>query len=394
MPEKVKSRRATSKTRKGSSERDNHKKYRCKRINGSKTKTPGIIANSLFALTLGEKSGIEVSMHQQCNDVFVDSENGIEEIYYDLLETLQNSLKLYTGEGSNFDPYKSGMSLDTSILYIINAFKNNILPTGFELNIDHNNKSGYHFTIYNEIETVGYWMSFEIKPIVKKLWRTNVPLHEFFIVFLKSFMYETGIQNWYNGGLGYAEYAVEEHMEEWENFEGDFDSYEKSEKERRKRLATVWEYEHGEVKQYQKIISSATAIPVEELLQELSRFNKRNNIVKWMYEACEFIKIGGSIYDFIYEEAISEDYNEEGVRFEQQATFIWDSKDIYSITEEEVLDAEAQGCGVQNAFLNIHISKNTESIDWSNLEKLSTWVNKLEDLNESYIKLINSITRR
>jgi len=395
MSKKIKDRRSAQKAGSAANGRNNAKRQRREVNNDSKTQAPRIIANSLFALTLNEKSGIEVSLNQSNSNVFAENTNGVEEMYYDLLNTFKNALKLYTGEVTNADPYKSGMSIDNSILYLINGFKNSILPTGFELNVDYRYDKGYHFTIFKEIETPCYWMTFEIKPIVKKLYRTNIDLHEFFIVFIKSFMTYTKILNWYNGGFGYAEYAVEEHLEDWENFESEFNSPEEAEKERRKRLATVWQYEHGEVKKYQKLICEANPITVEELLQALSKFNKRNHIVKWMYEACEFMKIQTNIWDFIYEEAFGEDRDgfEEGVKIEQQATIIWDSRDIYSITEEEVLEAESSSAGVQNGFLNIHVTKDIEKIDWSTINEQTTWIDRLEKLNVSYTKLIRSIKR-
>lgn len=395
MSKKIKDRRSAQKVRSTSDGRNNQKKQGRKVSNDDKTQTPRVIANSLFALTLNEKSGIEVSLNQCNSNVFAENTNGIEELYYDLLNTFQTALKLYTGEITTVDPYKSGMSIDNSILYLINGFKNSILPFGFELNVDYRHDKGYHFTIFKEIETPCYWMTFEIKPIVKKLYITNIDLHEFFIIFLKSFMEYTKILNWYNGGLGYAEYAVEEHLEDWESFEDEFNTPEEAEKERRKRLATVWQYQHGEVKKYQKYICEAKPIPVEELLLELSRFNKRNKIVQWMYEACEFLKIETNIWEFIYEEAFGEDRDgfEEGIRVEQQATIIWDSSDIYSVTEEETLEAESSAAGVQNAFLNIHITKDIKTIDWSTINEQTTWIDRLEKLNESYTKLIRSIKR-
>ena len=391
MPENTQFKSATQQSRKGINSRANQKRQRCQGSNGCKKTDSKTIANSIFALTLKSKIGLEVLSRKEVKGIVSGCDTNLQKMYYDLLRVFQFAIKLVKGEETTSDVYQSGLSIENSLSYIGNAFKNNIVPEDCRFNIDYEEDTGYFFTIYKEVEEPGHWVTFEIKPIVEYLWSTDRKLHDLFLTLINSFSAYTGIDMWYNGGLSYADDFLEEKILNWVEYEELYDEREKVDYENNLQEAkeTIEDYKYGNAAWYKNAISKeAGHMKPDEMIAALSEFNKDNPVVIWMIEVCEFLKTSGSMSDFIYDVVEEEYYEREGLKWEEQVSILWDIHDHYTITQEEYLDAESQGCGIVPPILNMPITIHTKEINLEDFIKKSEWVDNLEILEKSHSKLI------
>jgi len=398
MPNKSNTGRTPRQIRGGSNARKNQKRQRRKASVGSTAAAPRIIGSSLFAVTLKPKPGVEVleKMDGKKKRSYHDDTDDYYQMYSDLLQCFQNALPLVKGEQSSFDPLASGLEIGMALQYVQNAFRENILPEGFDFNVERND-DGYYFVIYTECRFAGYWEAFEIKPIIYYLRKYNPKLHDLFIVFIRTFMNRAGIMSWYGGGMGYAEYALEEEIADWDNIHG-FDPDDESDDAKenfeafQKASATWNDYQHGEAKHYEELIKNATGSTPESLLKSLEKFNGRNPVVKWMKQVCRFLKLPGRMDDFIYSEY--EEENETGLRFDQQVAVIWDWDDAYTAQQEESLEAEANGIGICQPMINMGIMPYSKKIDFEDLKARCNWPMELTKIFESQRDLINDVIKK
>lgn len=397
MPKTSHQKRTALRSRSHIHRRKNKQKQGRQGSNGNHPQAPKVIANSFFALTLKAKPGLEISdkIVEKPHRGYHSATDDYEAMYKDLLQAYQNALKLVKGEQSPCDPLKDGFELSMALHYVTCAFKNNILPEGYRFNIDRTNEGEYFFTIFKEVDFPDYWHAFELKQIVKKLWRDNQKLHDLFIVLIKSFMTSAGICGWWNGGMGYADWQLEERIANWDDSYGDFDEGSKEHKESMKAFAsavtTCKSYENGDPAEYQSLISKAKPRSADSLLKSLDRFSKRSPIVQWMIEVCEFMKLPGTIDDFTYPEMMEE---HEGLHFDEQATVIWDWEDEYTAEQMEGMEATVQGCGEFPPILNMGIMPYSKKIDFDDLQKREAWPQKLSDLFKSMREVIKMITQK
>jgi hypothetical protein len=387
MPQTVKHRDSSHRARKDFDRRKNKKGQGRKGSEGTETHGPKIIGDSIFALTLAPKPGLEVinktkgkirSSHR-----FNDDED-YQQMYHDLLVCVQGAVKLVTGEETKLDPLKEGLDLSVSLTYVINCFESNVLPKGFEYNVD-KGQNGYYFTIYKYAPFDDYWHAFEIKSIGQRLWQTNKKLHALFILVIKCFKVSAGILCWWNGGCGYADYMFEEKIEDWENRYEDDDEGTMLDQ----AIETYLDYEIGEANEYKEAIRNADFIKPEILLKKLSAFDQRDKIVKWMIEVCKFCMLKGNIDDFIYHE--QEEDGVEGLQFDQQAAIIWDWDDMFTDEQMECIDSEAQACGVLAPLLNFHFTKETREFDHNAFMTALEWPAELSKLFRATNTLIELI---
>lgn len=390
----------TPRVRQNANRRSNQQKVGCKKCVRTKESCDKVIADSIYSLTAKSIIGferflkVETSIKDKVRGEWSDNYG---QMLNDLNECANNAICVMTGYRPTFNPLKSGLSIELAFTYVINLFENNVLPKGFDYNIDYDEEAKeYYFTVYKELQGNGGWMAFEIKPIVKKLERVRDDrLWEIFMNFLRSFIGKTGIGLWCDCYGGHAEYALDEEIN---NLEDDFDDEDSYYSRKYAMQQCVQRYKKGgEVYRIQQIIFKAETKTADALIEDLDYYlnlklyRKNKAIAYWLKEACEFMKLNGCINDFIYDELFRNYYNEEGVRLEDQYTIIWDSQDEYTEFLEQILDSMAQGCGVVSPFINYPIKKDTKHIDWIEFEERSKWIDKITPLWKSYDKLLDTL---
>jgi hypothetical protein len=387
MPSRTIQRKPSRTLGKGAAKRKDQARQRRQGSQRTQQKDPAVIADSIYSLTLKAKPGVSLAIERKHRrGRIMSDEDDYEQMYKDLLGCYQHALSLI-GNPSPFDPFANGLSLSVSIYYVLNAFKSNVLPAGYDVNIDKDDENGYYFTIYKECWSAGYWHAFEIKPVIRKLTR-NKKLHDLFISVIKCMIAKADIGTWYDGGMGYAEYMLEEELGNWDDNHGSEDDTPAEQKKNmrafQKASETLRNYQSGEVKDYEDIIRDTPFIAPEEILEVLNKLKSTSPIVHWMKIACHFLKLPGCINDFIYLEC--EDL--EGLKYDQHVTIIWDWQDAYSDIQCECLDSEAQGLGVNEPTLNFPVTRNLKSLDLAEIEQRSEWPERLSHLFDAYQKML------
>lgn len=389
MPKTIKHRNASSRLRKGVHPGKDFQGKGRQGGKGTAANGPKIIGDSLFALTLAPKPGLEVidKTKGRVRPLRQDfDEEDYEQMYEDLLICVQRAVKIITGEVTKFDPLKERLDLSVALTYVINCFESNVLPKGFEYNVDKDPVQGYYFTIYRDAPFDDLWHAFELKPIAKHLWQTDKTLHGLFLLVIKCFYVRTDIGCWWNGGCEYADYMFEEKLQDWESrYEGDDEGH----SELDEAIATYLGYEIGEANEYKEALKNIDFVKPELLLKKLTRFDQKNKIVKWMVDICSFCMLKGNVNDFIYYEMQGEGV--EGLQFDQQVAIIWDWNDAFTEEQMECIDSEAQGCGVLPPILNFHFTKTTQHFDREGIMAALDWPRKLSDLFRESRRLIESL---
>lgn len=383
MPTQIKNKRIARRPGKGAAKREDQKGSRRKGGHGSQAPAPKVISNSIFALTLANKPGVEIveKLDGKVRRYFGD--DNYRRMYGDLLECYHLAMRK-NGTPTAYDPLQSGIEIGMALYSVIHSFREHIVPKDCDLNIDDNELDGYYFTIYKTVDFEEWWHAFEIKHIVKKL-KHNKPLHDLFLCYIKTFMSHTGIMGWWDGGMGYADFMLEERIENWEFEYGD--EFE-NEQELNNAKAALESYKTGEAYQYEQLIRKSRVLPLKKLQKAIEPY-KRSGIGKLMMEGCTFLEQPGTINDFIYSEFEME--QGEGLRVDQQAAVIWDWDDAYTDMQEECLDAEAQGCGVIAPILNFSFNKHLKSFDKENFEKRAGWPKALTDFFSKHQDYVNAI---
>lgn len=376
MPNSTNRQTATHKVRINSYKRVARQDVRRKTGHGTQKDGPRIIADSLFALTLAPKPGLEVITNLKSYEFDRNfRQMDVKRMYNDLLAIVHNAIKVQTGQVTKFDPLASGLSIGASTTYILKAFETNVLPTGFDYNIDCNDE-GYYFSVYKFCDFNTYWHHFEVKPMLIKLNRYNPRLIPIFNSIIHCLIYKAGFGTWWNGGMGYAEFAIEDVIAHWDD---QYDGEEDPESALQVAMDECASYELGEAKQYELMIKKLKYRKPESILRSLNAFSQRSPMVKLFKSICNFLIETGSITDFIYYEC-----DLEGLSFDQQVTVIWDLKDIYSKIQMESIDAEANGCGIYDPVLTYPVNKNYKKMDFELLNQQLGWPMKISKLFQEY----------
>ncbi|HTD95128.1 MAG TPA: hypothetical protein VK644_14985 [Chitinophagaceae bacterium] len=360
------------------------------RREGSDPHSSAVISNSVFALTLKDKSWGNLA------DTMLTEEKDSEELvmYKDLLDCYNVGAELLKISRSSFTKRPDTAS---AISEILKAFKENICPKGFDLNIDEHYNSkrkrvGYHFTMFKECQCGSWWHFFEIKPIVEDLLTSNPRLHDLFIVFLRSFIYHCHIPSWFDGSMdahyinGNYVYELRQVLNNPERL--DSETLERVPLEQAKqRLAdletTIAEYETGVAWQYQQQIMNAKKKTPKELLRLLKKFPGQSKLVQFMKKACEVMTIPVGVADFCYHMGDGEEY--EGLRYDQQVTIIWDWQDHLLGTQANIIDDMARGCEVFFPTLCARIMPGTKSgLDLKRFAACVDWPQRLTEITRLY----------
>lgn len=400
MPKKIRHKASPLSSRKGSNGRKNRKGHGRPESGGSETGAPRVIANSLFALTLKDKPGIEIENKTTDNNFRRISsylaEDDYDQMYQDLLACFKNAVKVVLKERTGFDPLASGLGIGAALYYVTDGFKNQICPKGFKVNIDREDNE-YFFTIFTECSYGDFWHFFEIRHVVEYLYKHNKKLHNLFLVFIKSFSVCCGIDFWFDDSMAYAGTWLEEHVEEWQdNFETEEFDHENDEHGDGPQLTVqgvsnyndcvkaLHDYKEGKAMQYQERLEAITPVSPGVLLKKLSQFNQRNRLVKFMIAACDLMKLPFRLPDFVYPVKNHEDeYNDVNLALDMQQNIIWDVDDEYTQRQCEAIDANANE-GVYQPFAAISFRKNTKTVDLDRLHEAVKYPHLITELWKVY----------
>ena len=376
-------RTATSKDRRNIKQGKNRKEPRCETGNRSSQKPPSIIANSFHQLKLIPKPGIAVDA--KLNSKNISRNDDYEKMYADLLYILHNACKLI-GKPTSFDPLASGLDISVSLYYVLNSFKTNLVPDKYDVNIDHDEELGYYFTIFKYCDFEGYWHAFEAMPLIAAA-KKSTGLLQIVLEVLNCLISKANISPWYINGIGYADYVLRDQLEDWSGQE--FDSEEESEEAYNKAIMCLHNYECGEAASIRKMIAKSKYVKPEKILEKIQALKSKNKIIHWLKEACVFLQSDGCMDDFIY----SEENDQDGMKFTEQVSIVWDFHDVLTSLQGECLDSEANGMGLNEPVICFPITKFTKKIDFSEIEERSKWPKKLSKLFQSHqdmLELINT----
>ena len=196
--------------------------------------------------------------------------------------------------------------------------------------------------------------------------------------------YGSSFPSYWNEGMGYAEYMVDEEIEYWDDR---YDGEDNAQSALENALAEIEEYKSGKAFEVATKIRKQKPLDPKEILSDLSKFKSKSPIVRWMVNACNFLFCPGIISDYIYQELEESDEAPEGLKFDQQVCIIWDINDIYSKHQSDCLDAETSGCGVYAPLLNYRIDKKFEKIDLNDIMERMQWPRKISELFQEFEEL-------
>lgn len=396
MPSKIKHKNTSPKTRGSSHSRKAGQKRRRKRHGKQKPSAPKIIANSIFALTLKDKPGLEVQDKLGSRNMIhgdYKNENYVQ-MYQDLRDVYQKATFLATGEKTKYDPYNDGLEIGISLWSIINGFKNNIMPKDFDVRIDRDDHLGYYFTIYKACDFEDYWHAFEVRYIAEWLAANDPRLHDTFIRFISFIKSRLGIAAWYDGALGYAECYIDDELDNWEFEHGaddadddDVETLWDGSERRRPTFERAWDdyasYHAGLVSVYQDFIENGYTNQ-EKLLKELSTHNKHDKLVQVMKAFVDFIvEVPGKLWDYVYAE-MQEEESFEGLSFDQQVAIVWDWDDHITSIQMDCIDNEANNFGSASPIFHYHITKYTTDLQFDKHVNWLEWPSRLNRLWEQY----------
>lgn len=404
MPQKTKPGRAASGTGKNSKRRMQLTVPGRQGNKRAKPKAPAVIANSIFALTLSSKPGLEVleKIDGKKSRYRLDAQEDYYQMYDDLLAAYKRALWNVKGETTEFDPLTAGLGIGNALNYVLKGFEENILPKYFEYNIDRDNDY-YYFTVYRYCDFPDFWHAFEIKPVVNHL-RRSKPLHDLFVRVMAYLSCRLSILTWYNGGCGYSDYIFEERVENWEMEEGalypDPDADEERKRsafENRSRYLEakrcLADYKTGQAKKYQRLLEKYRAPSRESIMKRIARLNssqKKSPIASFIVEAMEFSKETGSLNDYQYHELLGED-SQDGLTLDRQVTIIWDWEDEFTEMEMEVIDVDAGNFGVLPPVAHCFFTPESNRAFLDKMNEWMAWPRKLSQLWDKYAAIVTSI---
>lgn len=376
MPKEIRYKRITLKARKRINRRIAEQKSRCKGIRQPKG-SQAIIANSFFALTLSPKPGAEVFFNTTHK-----LESSAESICKDLNACLITARRILHGEVTKFNP-QDQLSIGSSVAYIIRMFEENILPEGFEYNIEYDDYNQEHyFTIYQELAYPEGWDTLELKHILKQLKRTNKKLHDLFIIFIHSFTSSCNISTWYDTD-SWADEWMESQIESLKYESDDWTTDE----ELIDLLKVKEEYKTGKAGQYKKLIMDSPFYSADQIRAEIKKFRKQHPVVSIMLQGCELMESPYCVNHFNYNQH-GDDYYDAGLRFYQQQIILWDVSDSLTYYHQERIDCEAQE-GVFSPVISLEIRKDSKEIDIEWAKKSFDWPMKLSEFFNQANKILS-----
>lgn len=385
MPTKAKYKRSTRESRKRAERRAPGPAPA--RRGGTKPKDPEFIADSIYALKLKPKTGVDVYFNFR--GFYAQEIRDADRFYKDICGAFCNLYKQVKGEDFGDPTKRLNMTRADAIWFMINCIKSNLLPSGYSFNFDFDElcakDSDYYITIYNECDWSEHWNVFDIGPAVKKMQKENPALLKLFFSFLKKFAKTCGIDFWNEGFMGAELECMEEHLLEQDEYFEDKET----------AMACREEYEsyrNGEIASIRKQIAGARNLDAAQLASAAKRF-KQNPITKIIQNGAEVIKPGYSIMQYRY---ISVSENERPYFYldlESQLNIIWNFSDYLTQMQKDALDSAAAEGGFQYPLFSVKITSKTKDIDFLKYKEAVRWPtllhNFFSDANDQLNKYLN-----
>ena len=364
MPATTKTKRTARATGKGAAAGSNKKRPGRKAGGGTAPADPRIIANTVFALTLKAKGGAEVFYKSNARFDNED-ESKPSRIYDDLLASLNNALRLL-GKEPMYD-VKPLLGIGVATDTLLRRFEKEVKPFGFDYNIDHKEETGFHFTIFKEIDAYACLNVFEIKRTVLSLARRNQPLHDLFIIFLKSLQETCDLYFWFDD-----EYPLDS-LEQYIDERGEIDDDPDADEDINRISSCVDDYKNGDPAKYKKLILKSKGMAPDDILQQLAKIKSRHPAVNVIKEGCKLLASGYKMNDFCYESISYDEYNGGiGLRFYNQSVIAWVVGDDYFHEHEQFVDCDAQE-GVLMPTISFQISPKTKKLNFDWLRNGEGW---------------------
>lgn len=375
MPANVKTKKTAQRTRKRSHGRA-HRPIPGHQERAIYPRHKTIVADSIHSLILEPKPGADVW--------FSLNGDGVEcadDMYRDLLACLKNALQL-TGKREKgerfFDPLNTGLSMGMSIDYVTRTFKNEIVPFGFDFNIDYDSDTGWYFSIYKELDSANEWCTISIRRVVDKLQAENKPLHDLFVSFLATFAAKINIPTWFDTIGEIIMDHLPEKIEELHEYDDHEQIFELTQ--------TIDLYKKGMPSQYGNIFKTrkyrrSTGAILKKLPTVAGSHKELAEVIR---EGCRLISLPYTLDDFEYG-----DSDNSGLRFMDQYLILWDESDNFSFEIGEYINAYAME-GVFPPIVRVPVTGTAKELDLKWLVNADTFPVELNNfflqMNECFKK--------
>jgi hypothetical protein len=348
------------------------------------------VANSIFRLRLKSIPGVVCKEKQLGKNL--DKEHNYEVMYAYLFSCFQKALELLKKEKSSFNPYHNGMSLSQSLYYITNAFKNNIVPEGFELDVNYNEDNGYYFTIWKDVAFNEFWHYINVNDVYCQLVESKETV--LLNCYMKAIKILTnlGFNTWWYGGMMAYEYLLEDQISIEDYLENTYEDDVEGKELKRKEIEGIKDYyTSGLPYKFRKRLEKTTGRGVAAYKNCLEKLDSNNPLVRWMLLVVDLINYNQHIDNYNYEEGM-EEYSDDGyLRLDNMFSIIWSDRDIVFDTSVEWMDSEATSLGTQPAVINYSVKKSCKEIPIEKLIKSLDWLQKINIVFHRYqdaLKLI------
>ena len=369
MPQKTTDRNITRTARKGAQRRGAKQNVVRQRRPGA-ARADGVIGDSIFNIKFAPKKGSEVYFTLKGEEA--TEHKPAEEMYRDLYESYERIYMLIKGEETR-NVFELGVSLPGALDYMLSQLKMHLLPSGYSFNVEHDEygktPGKYYFVIYHPCKWPFHWHLLEVGKALQKLAKTNRPLHDLFLSFLKA-LRGCGIDLWDEGYMGNSvEYLEEQECSYMQ--EGDEDSIQELQKIRKL-------YEKGDAAKYKKRIVNAKTIEPGEMQRRCKLYKRDTEIANIIHQGCELIKTGCRLTHYRYvPEPPGEDEWDFFVDLDSQCNIIWDGSDYLFEVHTHFLDNDAANGYVQEAVWSMAVRPDTKEIDFLKIREEVRWPGQL-----------------
>lgn len=359
------------------------------RRRGEKHAHPQFIADSIHALTLKSKKGVDVYFNlrgYQAQEI-----RNADNFYKDICGAFRNLYKQIKGEDFGDPMKRMNMTRTDALWFIINCLDSSLLPSGYKFNFDFDEhctkECDYHITIYHECDWSEHWNVFDIGPAVKKLQKENPGLLKLFFSFLKKFAKVCGIDFWNDGFMGAELERMEERVWDWESY------YE--EKEMADGVREEYNiYTTGEIADIRKQISKAKDFSPAQILSAARRYKKQNPITKIIQLGAEVMRPGYNIMHYRYISVSENERPDFYLDLGDQLNIIWDFNDELTQMQQEALDSHANEGGFQYPLFAVKVTSKTKDIDFLKYKDAVRWPMQLHKFFSDTNDLLNKYHKR
>lgn len=347
---------------------------------------PAVIANSIFELKLKPKPGAEVYFTLRGDNEV--AHKSAEQMYKELYASYERIYEAMKGEKTvDLDAY--GLGKPMSFHYMLTQLKGGLLPSGYNFNIDYDEKCGaaqqYFFTIYHHCEWPDHWQSFEIGPTILKLEKSNKALLDLFISFLKQ-LRGCGIYLWTGGFMGGTLDYISGQAEEYREI-GEFDTAKEIEE-------LIIDYEKGPPAKYNRLIQKAKIIKPAEMRRRAKLFKRDHDIANLIHQGSFIIEKGYELSNYRYNPSPPEEGYDIYLDLDDQCNIVWTHNDLLAEEHMNTLDAQAGEGQIQQAVFHRAITGKSGIFDFSKFIDEVRWPGELSHFFKTAHELTVKYTQK